>query len=91
MTVTASDDAGYSAADSFTWVITDVVTATGPGAQSDVSGSAISPVAASATDTSSTAVVTWADGGTLPPGLSVDSATGAVTGTPTTAGTYAVT
>ena len=69
----------------FTWVITNMVTATGPGGTVDVSGTAISPVAASATDTSSTAVVTWSDGGTLPPGLSVDAATGAVSGTPTTA------
>ena len=91
VTVTAADDAGYSATDNFTWVVTNTVTATGPGAQSSVSGTAISPVTSSATDTSSTAVVTWSDGGTLPPGLSVAAATGAVTGTPTTAGTYAVT
>jgi hypothetical protein len=33
----------------------------------------------------------WSDGGTLPPGLSLNSATGQITGTPTLAGTYTVT
>ena len=90
VTITASDDAGFSATDTFTWVVTDVLAATGPGDQSSVSGSAVTPVSASATDTSSTATVTWSDGGTLPPGLSVDPTAGTVSGTPTTAGTYAV-
>ncbi len=91
VTITASDDAGYSASDSFSWVVTNVVTTSGPGDQSSVSGSPVTPVSATATDSSSTATVTWSDGGTLPPGLSVDPASGTVSGTPTTAGTYPVT
>ena len=91
VTITASDDAGFSSTDSFTWVVTNVVTATGPGAQSSVSGSPITPVSATSTDSSSTATVSWTDGGSLPPGLSVDPVTGSVSGAPTTAGTYPVT
>jgi hypothetical protein len=33
----------------------------------------------------------WSDGGTLPPGLTLNSSTGQITGTPTTTGTYTVT
>jgi hypothetical protein len=33
----------------------------------------------------------WTDGNTLPPGLSLNSATGQITGTPTTVGSYTVT
>ena len=87
VTMTASDDAGYSASDSFTWVVTNIVTATGPGDQTSVSGAPISPVPSTATDSSSTAVVPGRTGD-LPPGLSVDPPPGVVTGTPTTAGTY---
>jgi hypothetical protein len=91
VTLTATDDAGYSDSASFTWTVTNVVTAATVAAQSSVSGTAIGPVAAAATDSSPVATVTYSDGGTLPPGLSVDPGTGAVTGTPTTAGTYNVT
>jgi hypothetical protein len=91
VTITATDGAGYSATDDFNWVVTNVVTATGPGDQASVSGSPITPVPSSATDSSSTAVITWSDGRTLPPGLSVDPTSGTVSGTPTTAGIYPVT
>ena len=64
---------------------------TNPGAQSDVSGTAITAVPISATDSSSTATLTYSDGGTLPPGLSIDPTSGSITGTPTTGGTYPVT
>jgi len=91
VTLGATDDAGYSGTESLTWVVTNTVAVTGPGNQSDVSGSAVSPVSASGTDSSSTATLTWSDGGTLPPGLSIDAGSGSISGTPTTAGSYAVT
>jgi hypothetical protein len=58
-----------------------------PGSQSSLRGVAITvPVAASDLDGNP---LTWtADG--LPPGLAIDSFTGAITGTPTTIGTYLV-
>ena len=57
----------------------------------DVSGTAITAAAHHRQDSSSTATLTYSDGGTLPPGLSIDPSTGAITGTPTTAGTSSVT
>ena len=91
MTITATDGAGYSNSASFNWTVTNTVTVTSPGDQSDVSGTAISPLAISASDSSSTASLSYSDGGTLPPGLSIDPTSGVINGTPTTAGSYSVT
>ena len=91
VTITAIDNAGYSGNATFNWTITNTVSVTNPGAQSDVSGAAITAVPISATDSSSTATLTYSDGGTLPPGLSIDPTSGSITGTPTTGGTYPVT
>jgi hypothetical protein len=88
---TATDEAGYTGQAVFTWSVSNVVTVTSPGDQTDDIGSAISPLVVSAADSSSTAtIVAWSDGGTLPPGLSIDN-TGTVTGTPSATGTYSVT
>jgi hypothetical protein len=70
--------------------VTNTVSVTGPGNQSGVSGTAISPLHITATDSGSSPL-TYSDGGSLPPGLAIGSGTGTVTGTPTTAGTYPVT
>ncbi len=90
VTVTATDGAGYSGSAAFTWTVTDTVSVTSPGDQSSVSGTAIAPLGAGATDSSATATLTWSATG-LPAGLSVDPSTGTISGTPTTAGSSPVT
>lgn len=66
---------------------TGTVTVTNPGNKTGVVGTAI----ASFTLTASPAgTYTWSATG-LPPGVSINSSTGTVSGTPTTAGTYTVT
>ena len=82
VTITVTDNAGFSGSTSFTWTVTNVITVTSPGDQSDVSGSAIAPVTIAASDSSSTATISFGAGGTLPPGLSINASTGTVSGTP---------
>jgi hypothetical protein len=89
VTVTATDNAGFTGSASFTWTITSTVTVTNPGARSNLLGLAIAPLASTATGTASGTAVTWSATG-LPSGLSVNAATGAITGTPEVAGTYTV-
>ncbi len=91
VTITVTDDAGYSGSATFNWLVTDTVTVTNPGDQSSTSGTAITPLPITATDSSSTATLSYSDGGTLPPGLSIDPASGDITGTPTGAGSFTVT
>ena len=91
VTVTAADDAGFSAQGSFNWVVTNTVTMTNPGDQSSVSGSTLTPLGIPTVDSLPGAVITFSDGGTLPPGLVIDPSSGTISGNPTTAGTYAVT
>ena len=67
------------------------MTVTNPGDQTDNTGSAITPLQITASDTSSTATLSYADGGTLPAGLSIDASTGVITGTPTTVQAASVT
>ncbi len=90
VTLTATDGAGYSGSATFAWTVTDTVSVTSPGDQTDVSGTAITPVGVDATDSGSGQTLTWSATG-LPAGLSIEPSTGVLTGTPTTAGASTVT
>jgi beta-glucosidase len=67
----------------------DVVTVTSPGSQTSTVGTAISSLQLSASSSKGDAITSCAATG-LPAGLTISS-TGAITGTPTTAGSYSVT
>ena len=67
----------------------DTVTETNPGSQTGTVGSAAS-LQISASDSASGQTLTYSAAG-LPAGLSINSSTGLITGTPTTAGTSTVT
>jgi poly(hydroxyalkanoate) depolymerase family esterase len=92
VTVTAKDSTGASGSASFTWTIvtagTNTVTVTNPGSQSSTVGTAVS-VQIHATDSGGAALTYSATG--LPAGLSINSSTGLISGTPTTAATSSVT
>ena len=89
--ITVTDEFGGSGSASFNWTVTNDVSLANPGDQTDQSGSAITALASDTTDSSSTATFSYTGGGTLPPGLSIDPSSGAVSGSPTTAGTFPVT
>jgi len=68
----------------------DVVTVTNPGAQTGTAGTAISTLDIAASSNDGNQITSYGATG-LPAGLSLDTATGAITGTPSTADTYSVT
>jgi hypothetical protein len=83
VTVTVTDTSGASGSASFIWTITNVVSVTNPGPQSGTVGTAYSH-AMSATD-SDPGITTFTWSATaLPPGLTINTATGVISGTPTT-------
>src|SRR6202042_2899522 len=89
-TVTATDTQAATATSAgFTWAVNNTVSVTNPGGKSSVTGAAITPVTNSATDSQSGATLTWSATG-LPAGLSINSGTGTITGTPTSAGSKPV-
>ncbi|HEY6790564.1 MAG TPA: putative Ig domain-containing protein, partial [Trebonia sp.] len=93
VTVTATDTTGAKGSASFTWTVNaatgNTVTVTNPGSQAGTVGTAAS-LQISATDSASGQTLTYTASG-LPAGLSIASATGLITGTPTTAATSTVT
>jgi O-glycosyl hydrolase len=91
VTVTATDTTGASGSASFSWTISsssaNTVTVTNPGNQTGTVGTAES-VQIAATDSASGQTLTYSATG-LPAGLSINSSTGLISGTPTTAVTAA--
>jgi hypothetical protein len=93
VTVTAKDTTGATGSAPFTWTVNaatgNTVTVTNPGSQTSTVGTAVS-LQISATDSASGQTLTYSATG-LPAGLSINSSTGLISGTPTTAGTSSVT
>jgi serine protease len=91
VTVSASDSTGASGSTAFTWTVNPVgsntVTVTNPGNQTTTVGTAVS-LQIHATDSGGATLAYSASG--LPAGLSINSSSGLVSGTPTTAGTSSV-
>lgn len=90
---TVADPAGASASQSFSWTVSTPVTNSAPvlvapGLQTSETGDVVS-LALTATDDDGD-VLTWSASG-LPTGLSLNSTTGAISGTPTAAGAATVT
>jgi Putative Ig domain len=83
VTVTVTDTSGASGSASFTWTIHNVVTVTNPGSQSGAVGTPYSHTISATDSDSGITTFTWSATG-LPPGLTINTATGAITGTPTT-------
>ena len=92
VTVTGTDSTGPSGSATFTWNVgttSNTVTVTNPGSQAGTVGTAAS-LQIAATDSASGQTLTYSATG-LPAGLSISSATGLISGTPTTAGSSSVT
>ncbi|MBC3841204.1 hypothetical protein GXW82_15560 [Streptacidiphilus sp. 4-A2] len=91
--VTATDSTGASGSAAFSYTVNpasgaDTVTLANPGSQTATVGTAASLQLSGADSASGQALAYSATG--LPPGLSIGSASGLISGTPTTAGTYNV-
>jgi hypothetical protein len=89
VTLTATDGTGSSATASFLWHVWNTITVIAPGTESLAAGAAVN-VPVSATDSAAGQTLTFSATG-LPGGLSIDPASGAITGSTTTAGEYTVT
>jgi hypothetical protein len=92
-TITATDSTGPSGSATFTWTINpatgNTVTVTNPGNKTGTVGTATS-LQIHASDSASGQALTYSATG-LPTGLTINSSTGLVSGTPATAGTSTVT
>jgi len=92
-TVTATDTTNASGSTTVSWTVRsptgNTVTVNNPGSQSSTVGTAVS-LQLSATDSAAGQSFTWTATG-LPAGLSINSSSGLISGTPTTAATSSVT
>ncbi|GAA3384543.1 putative Ig domain-containing protein [Cryptosporangium minutisporangium] len=83
----ATDGFGLTGSAAFSWVIAALPALTNPGTITSIAGTALTFTPTLAGGTSP---MTWVAAG-LPPGLSIDAATGTISGAPTTVGTRSVT
>ena len=89
VTVTATDATAASGSATFAWTAKNTVTINPVGAQAGTPGTAAA-LQITAADDDPTQTLTYTDTG-LPPGLAINPATGLISGTPTTPGSYPVT
>src|SRR5215469_2211007 len=89
VTVTATDATAAMGSATFTWTAKNTVTINPVGAQAGAPGTAAA-LQITAADDNPTQTLTYTDTG-LPPGLAINPASGLISGTPTTPGTYPVT
>jgi prepilin-type N-terminal cleavage/methylation domain-containing protein len=80
VTVTATDGAGLADSAAFTWTVNDLPQLVSPGDQATLTGT---PVSLTIARSGGTAPFTWSATG-LPAGLSINTSTGVISGTPTT-------
>lgn len=94
VTITATDGTGASGAAGFTWtispVVTNTVTITNPGTQSNVLGATVALGLTAADSNPAITTFTWG-AANLPRGLSISSTTGTISGNPSLTGSFSVT
>jgi Ricin-type beta-trefoil lectin domain/Putative Ig domain len=86
VTVTVTDDTGATGAATFKWTIGDKITVTAPKAEATWLGLKVS-VQATAADSDKSEATTWS-AKPLPPGLSINEATGLISGRTTATGAF---
>jgi Tfp pilus assembly protein PilV len=85
ITVTVTDAFGRTGSDTFNWTVLAAPTIATPAAQTGTLGKPITPLAATSTCANTPCTFTFKN---APPGLSINTTTGTVSGTPSTVGTW---
>lgn len=89
-TITATDTYGCTTSTTYTVTISPCTPlVVNPATLPD--GTVNTAYSQTATQTGGTGTITWSTSGTLPPGITINSSTGVLSGTPTTTGTYTFT